>query len=180
MRALRGHLLIAAPDLLDPTFRRTVVLIGEHSESGAMGIVLNRPSTVTVEEAVEPLAPLVATDDPVHIGGPVEPEAVVVLGEFAEPERAGALVLDTIGFLPHEVDPDAIGDLGRARVYAGYAGWAAGQLERELEEESWIVERARPDDVFTSSPESLWSSVLRRKGGIYRLIARMPEDPSLN
>jgi putative transcriptional regulator len=177
---LRGQLLIAAPDLLDPTFRRTVVLIGEHSENGAMGIVLNRPSSLTVEEAIDSLAQLVSADDAVHIGGPVEPEAVIVLGEFAEPERAAALVIDAIGFLPQEADPDALGELGRARVYAGYAGWAPGQLEQELEEESWIVEPARAEDVFTEDPDALWSSVLRRKGGVYRVIATLPDDPTLN
>jgi putative transcriptional regulator len=177
---LRGHLLIAAPDLLDPTFRRTVILIGDHSDNGAMGVVLNRPSAVTVEDAVEPLSGLVAADAAVHIGGPVEPEAVVVLGDFAQPEQAAALVVGTIGFLPQEADPGALGNLVSARVYAGYAGWAPGQLEEELEEESWIVEPARPEDVFTESPDALWSDLLRRKGGIYRVIATMPEDPTLN
>ncbi len=172
--------MIASPELLDPSFRRTVVLVGEHSENGAMGIVLNRPSAVTVEEAVEPLARLVEADAAVHIGGPVEPDSVIVLGEFTDPERAAALVLDEIGFLPQEADTDVLGELGRARVYAGYAGWAAGQLEQELEEESWIVEPARPEDVFTEDPGTLWSAVLRRKGGVYRVIATLPEDPTLN
>ena len=85
MESLRGHLLVAAPDLLDPNFRRTVVLVGEHGEEGAMGIVLNRPSEVTVDEAVPALTEIVDGDDLVHVGGPVQPQAIVVLGEFDEP-----------------------------------------------------------------------------------------------
>ena len=181
MESLRGHLLVAAPDLLDPNFRRTVVLVGEHGEEGAMGIVLNRRSEVTIDEAVPALAELVDGDELVHVGGPVQPQAVVVLGEFDHPERAGVLVFGTVGFLPGEiVDADDLGDLARARVFAGYAGWGPGQLETELAESTWIVEPARADDVFTGDPDALWSAVLRRKGGPFTLLATMPPDPSLN
>lgn len=180
MQSLRGHLLVASPRLTDPNFTRTVVLVGEHSGDGAMGVVLNRPSTVAVEEAAPPLASLSDDDALVFVGGPVQPEALVVLGEFDDPERAGVLVFDTIGFLRGEVDEGALGEVLRARVYAGYAGWGAGQLESELDEDAWIVEPALPDDVFTNAPERLWSTVLRRKGGPYSMIALMPEDPSLN
>jgi putative transcriptional regulator len=180
MESMRGQLLVAGPTLLDSNFRRTVVLVGEHGEEGAMGIVLNRPSETEVAEAVPPLAELSGVDDLVFVGGPVQPQAVVVLGEFVDPGRAGSLVLDSIGFLPGDTEPDEIGELTRARVFAGYAGWAPGQLEAELEEGSWIVEAALPADVFTNRPEDLWSEVLRRKGPEYSVIALMPEDPRLN
>ncbi len=181
MESLRGHLLVAAPDLLDPNFRRTVVLVGEHGEEGAMGIVLNRRSEVTIDEAVPALADLVDGDELVHVGGPVQPQAVVVLGEFDDPERAGVLVFGTVGFLPGEMgETDDFDDLARARVFAGYAGWGPGQLETELAESTWIVEPALADDVFTVDPDSLWSAVLRRKGGPFTLLATMPPDPSLN
>jgi putative transcriptional regulator len=180
MESLRGHLLVAGPGLLDPNFRRTVVLVGEHGDEGAMGIVLNRPSGLEVEEAVPPLIELEGVDDVVYVGGPVQPQAIVVLGDFAEPEQAGVLVFGSIGFLPNEVDPDDMGELTRARVFAGYAGWGAGQLEGELEEGSWIVEPAAPEDVFTDTPEQLWSDVLRRKGGPFSVLALMPEDPRVN
>jgi putative transcriptional regulator len=180
MQSMRGHLLIAGPTLLDPNFRRTVVLVGEHGEEGAMGIVLNRPSETEVADAVPPLADLPGVDDIVFVGGPVQPQAVVVLGEFIDPEKAGTLVLGSIGFLPGDTEPDEIGELTRARVFAGYAGWAPGQLEDELEEGSWIVEPALPEDVFTERPQELWSDVLRRKGPEYTVIALMPEDPRLN
>jgi len=180
MDSLRGHLLVAGPGLVDPNFRRTVVLVGEHGEDGAMGVVLNRPSGVELEEAVPPLVELDGVDDVVFVGGPVEPRSIVVLGDFVEPDRAGALVFGSIGFLPSEVEPQEIGELSRARVYAGYAGWGAGQLEGELEEGSWIVEPAAPEDVFTEAPEQLWSSVLRRKGGPFGVVALMPDDPRVN
>jgi putative transcriptional regulator len=180
VESLRGHLLIAGPSLLDPNFWRTVVLVGEHSEEGALGVVLNRSSETPVEEALPELTLLAEDLGAVHVGGPVQPSAVVVLADFVDPDAAETLVLDSVGFLPSEVEPDTLGELRRARVYAGYAGWGPGQLDGELEEGSWIVEPARPEDVFTDDPESLWSDVLRRKGGPFAVLAAMPPDPSLN
>ena len=180
MSSLRGQLLIAGPSLVDPNFWRTVVLVGEHSDEGALGVVLNRPSETSVGEAVPELADLAGEMGTVHVGGPVQSSAVVVLADFANPEEAGSLVLDSIGFLSTEVDPDSLGELRRARVYVGYAGWGPGQLDGELEEGSWIVEPALAEDVFTSDPDALWSTVLRRKGGPFSVLASMPPDPSLN
>ena len=180
MDSLRGHLLIAGPGLVDPNFWRTVVLVGEHSEEGALGVVLNRTSETPVDEAVPELAALVGDMGDVHVGGPVQPSAIVVLADFAEPADADALVVESVGFLPAEVDPDSLGPLRRARVYVGYAGCGPGQLDDELDEGSWIVEPALADDVFTAEPDALWSSVLRRKGGPFRVLAAMPPDPSQN
>ena len=180
VQSLKGQLLIAGPGLIDPNFRRTVVLVGEHSEEGALGVILNRASESTVDEAVPELPTLAAGLGTIHVGGPVQPSAIVVLAEFSQPDRAGSLVLGSVGFLPSEVDPDELGELRRARVFAGYAGWGPGQLDGELEEGSWIVEPALPDDVFTADPDELWSDVLRRKGGPFGVLALMPLDPSLN
>ena len=180
MDTLRGQLLIAGPSLVDPNFWRTVVLVGEHSEEGALGVVLNRASDAAVDETVPELTILGDDLGQVHVGGPVQPSAIVVLADFFEPERAASLVLDSVGFLPAEVDPTTLGELKRARVFAGYAGWGPGQLDDELEEGSWIVEPALPEDVFTSEPSTLWSDVLRRKGGPFGVLALMPPDPSSN
>jgi putative transcriptional regulator len=180
VQSLKGHLLIAGPGLVDPNFRRTVVLVGEHGEEGAMGVVLNRPSETTVTEAVPELGALVDGFDVVHIGGPVQPSAIVVLADFVEPDRAGSLVLDSVGFLPAEIEPEELGELKQARVFAGYAGWGPRQLDAELDEGSWIVEPALREDVFTTTPDELWSEVLRRKGGPFGVLALMPPDPSLN
>ncbi len=181
VRSLRGQLLVAGSGLLDPNFRRTVVLVAEHNDEGAMGVVLNRVSTVTVDEAVPPMAALTAPGELVYVGGPVQPQAVIVLADFVEPERAGTIVLDTIGFLPGEVDDDTeLGPLRKLRVFAGYAGWGPGQLEQELSEQSWVVLPARASDVFTDAPEELWPRVLRRHGGGLAVLALLPEDPHVN
>jgi len=180
MESLKGQLLIAGPGLVDPNFWRTVVLVGEHSDDGALGVILNRASGSSVGEALPELTALAADLGAVYVGGPVQPSAIVVLADFVEPERASGIVLDTVGFLPAETGPENLGELRRARVYAGYAGWGPGQLDGELEEGSWIVEPAVPDDVFTRDPDGLWSAVLRRKGGFFALLATMPPDPSAN
>jgi putative transcriptional regulator len=177
---LGGSLLIAGPSLYDPNFRRAVVLIGHHDEDGAVGVVLNRITEHEVADAAPPLAPLVAPGDHLFVGGPVQPEAAVVVADFERPDAAQVLAFGTIGFLPPEVDPDELGPLRRARVFAGYAGWGAGQLEAELAEDSWLVEPATAADVFTDDPESLWSRVVRRLGPRYELMATMPDDPTLN
>lgn len=181
MRSLRGHLLVAGPALDDPNFRRTVVLVGEHDEeSGAMGVVLNRVSETTVGDAVPPMAELAAPGARVHVGGPVEPQVVVVLADFVDPARAGALVIDDVGFLPGEIEPGDLGELRDLRVYAGYAGWAPGQLETELDTGSWIVVQARAADVFAPTPETLWHDVLRREGGALAALSLLPDDPRVN
>ena len=179
--SLRGQVLVASATLLDPNFQRTVVLVAEHSDEGAMGVVLNRPSPVNAAEAVPILASLVADDDLVHVGGPVQPGAVVALAEYEEPEEAAAIAFGDVGFLAADADTEALaGALRRVRVYAGYAGWSPGQLEAELEEEAWIVEPAVADDVFASDADGLWPAILTRKGGQFALLARMPLDPSVN
>ena len=182
MESLRGKLLIASPAILDPNFRQTVVLLAEHTDEGAMGVVLNREGSATVAEAVPDLAYLADADDVVHVGGPVSGNAVTVLADFEDPELSALLVDDSVGFVPATVDDEdgLAAAVRRSRVFAGHAGWGPGQLEAELDEESWIVEPAQGDDVFTDEPDLLWSSVLRRKGGEFVLIATMPADPSVN
>ena len=180
MDSLRGSLLIAGPKLFDPNFRRSVVLVGEHTDEGALGVVLNRPSPATVGEIVPPLAELAGPEELLFFGGPVQPEAVVVLAEFDEPDRAEMLVLDRIGFLIGEVDPDRTGPIARARVFAGYTGWGPGQLEMELEESSWLVEPARPDDVFGASDLDLWRVAVKRLGRDFATLSLMPADPTMN
>src|SRR5919204_694046 len=107
--SLRGHLLVAAPTLWDPNFRRTLVLIGHHDDEGAVGVVLNQPLDATVEEAAPPLSSLVPPGEPLYRGGPVQPEAAVVLADFEDPSRAGVIALDSIGFLPEESDSSSLG-----------------------------------------------------------------------
>jgi putative transcriptional regulator len=179
--SLAGQLLLASPSLRDPNFIRTVVLVGVHNDEGAMGVVLNRPSTVTVAEAVPQLEPAVDELEPVYVGGPVQPTSVVCLAEFLDPGLAELLVLGRIGFPAPDTGVEELADSTvRRRVFAGYAGWSDGQLDDEVDQGDWIAQAALPEDVFSEMPEELWSSVLTRKGGSYALIARMPADPSVN
>jgi putative transcriptional regulator len=177
---LKGQLLIAGPGLFDPNFRRTVILVGEHNEEGALGVILNRRADISVNQVVPALSSAVGSEEPLFFGGPVQPQAAVLLAELEHPERADVLVFGSIGFLTGDVETATARGIRRGRVFAGYAGWGAGQLEAEMEQGSWIVEPARPEDVFTEDPDGLWSAVLRRKGGEYGLISTMPFDPSLN
>lgn len=183
MESLRGQLLIASPKIVDPNFRRVVVYMAEHTDEGAMGLVINRPADTTVAEAVPDLEWLAGDGDAgVWLGGPVSPASVIVLAEFEDPSRAALIIDGDLGFVPAEIDDRETFAAGvrRRRVFAGHSGWGPGQLEAELEEDSWIIEPAQPGDVFTAEPDALWSRVLRRKGSAYVLLATMPMDPSLN
>ena len=111
----------------------------------------------------------------------MQPQALVVLAEFDEPDAAAWIVAEDVGFVGSDTDADRLERVvRRGRVYAGYSGWGAGQLEAELDEEAWIVEPPLPAELFPDDPELLWQDVLVRKGGQFALIARMPDDPSMN
>ena len=180
MENLRGKLLVASPALQDPNFVRSVVLITEHGEEGAMGIVLNRPADAEVEEVLPELASI-AVAEPVFVGGPVQPESLVVLGEFTDPDKAAWIVVADVGLVSASTDLDELPEaVRRGRVYAGFSGWGPGQLEGELEEEAWIVEPPLREEIFSDDAQGLWAAVLRRKGRRYALLSTMPLDPSLN
>jgi putative transcriptional regulator len=178
--SLTGQLLVASPGLFDPNFRRTVVLVTEHNEEGAAGLVLNRPTEAEVSEVVPQLESLVDDGELIYMGGPVQPNGVLVLGEFLDPTDAAVPLFGSLGFPSLEAPEEVVPLTTRRRIFAGYAGWGSGQLEDELAREDWILEQAKNDDAFTEAPDELWADVLRRKGGIYELVARMPEDPSVN
>jgi putative transcriptional regulator len=181
MEPARGQLLIAGPGLLDPNFWRTVVLVIEHSDEGALGLVLNRPSETSVGESVPQIEQLVELGDPLFIGGPVQPSSVIILAEFEDPTDAALIAFDDVGVLgggASSVEP--VPGVRSGRAFVGHAGWGPGQLDSELERGDWILERARREDAFTEDPSELWPQVLTRKGGSYALVARMPPDPSVN
>lgn len=181
MDSARGQLLIAGPSLVDPNFWRTVVLVVEHSEDGAFGLVLNRASETNVGEAVPQLGEMVDPTEPLFIGGPVQPSSVVILGRFEDPGDAALLAFDDVGVLGTASSLEEISfGLRAARAFVGHSGWGAGQLDAELERGDWIREPARLEDAFSAGTRDLWSAVLTRKGGSYALVARMPLDPSLN
>ena len=179
--SLRGQLLVAGATLPDPNFARTVVLVCEHSDEGALGLVLNRPGELVVGEVAAELAPLVGEEAVIDSGGPVQPDALLVLGEFEDASWAGMQVVGSVGLMGDRREiSELVGVTRRARAFAGYAGWGPGQLDAELERDDWFVAPAGVDDIFDPDAEVLWSRVLDRKGGHYRVVARMPVDPSVN
>lgn len=179
-----GDLLVAVPHLADPSFRRTVVLVLHHDEDGAVGVVLNRPLELEVA-AVLPAWQDVMTQPPrLFQGGPVGLDGALGLATLpagAEPPPAVSRVAAAFGVVDLDGDPEgtARGVLG-LRVFAGHAGWSAGQLDAEVAAGDWYVVPALPSDVVTGRPEQLWRTVLRRQGGALAVAAAWPDDPSLN
>ncbi len=181
MDSLRGQLLIAGATLPDPNFARTVVLVCEHSEEGALGLVLNRAGDLSVAESAPELTELIGDDGTIDEGGPVQPEALLVLAEFDDVSHAAIQVVGAVGLMGdgNEIE-DIAGATKRARVFHGYAGWGPGQLDAELARDDWFVAPAGIDDIFDPDAEELWQRVLARKGGHFAVVARMPVDPSVN
>lgn len=169
--SLKGKLLVAAPGLLDPNFFRTVVLILEHTEEGAVGVVLNRPSDFELVAALPDWEERAAAPSVVFVGGPVAEGTAICLG------RVGGS--DDIAVVDASIDPDDLG-ADEVRFFSGYAGWGMGQLEEEVDEGAWLVLDADPDDALVDEPELLWSRVLERQGGFLAVLARYPDDPLAN
>lgn len=184
MQSLTGHLLVATPALRDPNFERTVVLLVAHEAGGALGVVLNRPTEVPVSDVLGSWGTLAGQPAVLFEGGPVQPESAICLARARN--RVARLagfhrVSGLIGTVDLAGDPEKLTDqIEGLRVFAGYAGWSAGQLEQELESGSWFVFDALPGDAFMSRPDDLWPMVLRRQGGILAAVALYPSDPALN
>jgi putative transcriptional regulator len=183
---LTGRLLVAAPMLDDPTFARTVVLLLDHDEEGSLGLVLNRPSHVPVGAVLPPWDGRTTGADVLFTGGPVADDSALALGMLPGPhdgpEPEGfRRVAGPFGLVDLDLDPDEwVGTLDAIRIYAGYAGWAAGQLEDELDQGSWYVLDGGPSDVFGDDAETLWQRVLRRQTGDLPFLATPSTDPTLN
>ena len=157
------------------------MLVVEHGDDGALGLVLNRPSPIPAEQAVPELGDALEPDERLWVGGPVQSTSVVVIADFAGTELQAMQVRDGVGLVLPDSDLSEVATaVRRARPFLGFAGWAPGQLDGELESDDWIVADFRPEDAFTDEPERLWSRVLGRKGGAYALLATMPPDPSVN
>ena len=180
-----GKLLVASPALTDQHFARAVVLVLDHDDDGALGVVLDRPSELAVREVLPGWADIVDPPPTLFAGGPVSTGsalgvAVLVPGTASAPlgwrrvfGDTGLLDLDT----PLEVLADALAGL---RIFAGYSGWSPGQLEAEVAEGAWFVVPAQPGDLLCAEPEQLWGRVLRRQGGRLALLATFPDDPLQN
>lgn len=182
--ALTGRLLVAAPILTDPHFARAVVLLLDHDDDGTLGVVVNRPSSVDVAEVLPAWHQLVTGPAVVFEGGPVALDAALGLAALATPAD-GPLgwseVAPGLGLLDLDAPPELLGPALRSmRVFAGYAGWAPGQLEAEVAEGAWYVVESDPGDPFSDEPDELWHAVLRRQRGELAFVATYPEDPSMN
>src|SRR5579875_1838134 len=160
---------------------RPELLAHGRAGGGALGLVLNRPAQTTIGEAIPQLATLLDSDESVFVGGPVQPQGVMVLARFEDPADSALIAFDDVGLIGIGAHEDEL-DLGvrAARAFVGHSGWGPGQLDAELERGDWILAPATHGDAFTERPLELWSEVLLRKGGQYALLARMPPDPSVN
>jgi putative transcriptional regulator len=176
-----GRLLVAGPELLDPNFARTVLLVCLHDQDGAFGLVLNRPLPAPVVDHLPAWGEWVKQPAVFFQGGPVEPASIVGLGRARQAEALSIPVSQGIGLLHMGREPgDWTGELDAVRVFAGYSGWSAGQLEAEVHQRAWFVVNADPADPFTSAPGDLWRNVLRRQRGEPALYATLPRDPRVN
>ncbi len=191
-KLVKGSFLIAAPQLSDPNFSRTVVLIAEHTDEGGFGLVVNRPASVKVSKLWEALTgePCLSSA-PAYVGGPVQSSAVFLLhtcedlAEEANPVAPGLFLGNDVELLGSLIErQEELRNQGERkeifRVFCGYSGWGEGQLDRELETGSWLVQTARVDEVFSPTVEELWTRSMEREGGIYGLFSQMPKDPDLN
>jgi putative transcriptional regulator len=182
--SVKGQLLVATPRLREATFARTVIAMLEHdATAGAVGVVLNRPLDVGIAEVVPAVSDLVTGPAVLFAGGPVSPSTAIALG-ISQPgaDNEGWSVVAP-SLVTVDLDHDAAllaAALGALRVFAGYAGWAAGQLEDEIAEGAWYVVDRLPLDPFLPDPAVLWSAVLRRQGWPLSAVAVCPVDPTLN
>jgi len=183
-----GRLLVSSPMLGDPNFARSIVLLLNADDDGCLGVILNRPSTMPVGEVLAPWAGIVRGPGVLFRGGPVETDAALAVARIDGPgdDLVGWRPLfDHTGLVTGLVDLDTPvelveGGLADMRIYAGYAGWSAGQLEAEIDSGAWIVVPAEAGDLFAPEPERLWGQVLRRQPGEVALLATMPADPTHN
>lgn len=189
MESLRGRLLVAAPPLVDPNFDRTVVLMLEHGDDGALGVVLNRPSGTPLEDVLPEWRALATDPTQVFVGGPVSPDSVIALVRSSPHGRAiesfvpilpdmGDVAIGTIDLALDPLDLGAIVD--DLRVFVGYAGWGPGQVEGELDADAWFVTDLELSDPFSTAPDMLWRAVLRRQRGRLAMFANYPADAATN
>jgi putative transcriptional regulator len=181
--SLKGRLLVANPALPDRNFHRTVVLVLEHNDDGAVGVVLNRPSDTSIEGALPRWEGLAAEPGVIFVGGPVSPEAAICLAQVdaMEDDDRWRRLSGQLGTLDLSDDEtDLMTQIRGLRVFVGYAGWGAGQLEGELALGAWFVVDAEPDDALSEEPRMLWRNVLRRQPGPVAALSSYPEDVSVN
>jgi putative transcriptional regulator len=182
-----GQLLVAAPALVDPNFRRSVVLLLDHDDDGALGVVLNRPSPVPVDDVLPAWSEVVGHPDVLFHGGPVGTDSALAVATL--PRQSGGdgepigwrKVSDTTGILDLDAPTELVAPaVSGVRIFAGYAGWGQAQLAAEIEEGSWYVVASTDSDILTGDPKQLWRRVLRRQPGELAWVSTSPDDPLMN
>jgi putative transcriptional regulator len=181
---LVGQLLVATPSLDDPNFTRTVILVLQHDDDGALGVVVNRATPVPVGDVLPTWSSLATAPPVLFQGGPVARNSALGLARVldADGEPIGWRRLDgPLGLVDLDTPTELVsGGLGDLRIFAGYAGWGSGQLEDEIDTGSWFVVDALPGDAFVADPTALWRSVLRRQSGELAYVSTFPDDPTMN
>ena len=184
MVSLKGRLLVAAPSLTDPNFDRSVVLILEHSPEGAVGVVLNRPTSVDVSDVFADWSSSASTPAVVFSGGPVQLDRLTVLARITDLTSATAdgtpRVLRELSMIDPRFDPNEVDGVIDARFFRGYSGWSGGQLDGEVNLGAWIVVDSEPLDAFSPDPGRLWRRILGRQPGTLAWMANYPDDESVN
>ncbi|MGH7868488.1 MAG: YqgE/AlgH family protein [Candidatus Dormibacteraceae bacterium] len=186
-RTIQGRLLLASPAMSDPSFARAVVLVVRHNRAGAVGVVLNRPSVVTVDQVLPSWAALTSGPQVLFQGGPRAIEGAMGLVRMTSPSPASGWHklrlpgLSAVGVLDLESPPVLIApQMGAMRVFIGHVGWGGGQLEQEIADGSWYLLPAEAEDPFSAHPARLWTQVLRRQGGHLALLANLNQDPTIH
>jgi len=180
---LTGRLLVASPVMRDPNFDRTVVLLLDHGDEGALGLVLNRPSDTAVDDPLPQWGGRAADPPVVFVGGPVAKASAICLARSSDGDGSEGWqpLFGQLGTLDLALDPGDVGvPIDRLRVFAGYAGWGAGQLEGEIAAGAWFVVGAEAEDALSSDPAGLWRRILRRQRGVLASVANFPADLAVN
>jgi len=186
MGAWRGRLLVSTPSIGDGVFSRSVVFLLSHDDDGSLGVIVNRPLDSDVHVILPAWSSAVTSPTLLFRGGPVEQEAALAVGVLADPVPVGGpppgwrSVGGRVGLVDLDSPPPDATTLAGLRVFAGYAGWSAGQLEEEVAEGAWLVLDADPRDLISRHPESLWHDVVRRQSGDLRFWATLPDEPGDN
>jgi putative transcriptional regulator len=178
-RNFAGSLLVAHPNMLDPNFRRTVLFISEHEPNeGALGVIINRPVDRPVAELVSGAPPPGLADVPVFLGGPVGRNQLM-FAAFEWQKGRGLKLNHNIAF-DERSDADAHKNSLTVCAFVGYAGWGAGQLESEVKQKAWVVQKANRSLLKLDRLPNLWFDIMRTLGPWYKMLAAAPDDPSLN
>ena len=184
MQLASGMLLVATPALQDPNFAETVVLLLDVNDEGALGVVLNRPSQVLVADVLESWRDTVAEPEVLFRGGPVGTDGALAVARLRDPDDVPVgwrPVAGLLGMVDLDTPTELVdGSLSAMRVFAGYAGWGAGQLDGEVEEGSWYVVTGEASDAFRVDTSGLRRDVIRRQPGMLAWHVNRPVDPDMN